>query len=192
MKQCEQFFVRETTTTGMWDYETVTKPKDNSSPEQTGAAGKTRNTQMLEDVEEPMPTERYQTNAGSAISPLEETYILSLSRDEEMEVLRSFSSWNDCVVDDAELLMDPKGLGKPPLFEDDADENFFPVSEDDSILLRHMDDVVDTSPDKCHRHRAIGETANPRNQHMEILEIQSSTWRHWRFSTLTKLLMILL
>ena len=57
----------------MWDYETVTKPKDNSSPEQTGAASKTRNTQMLEDVEEPMPTERYQTNAESAISLLEET-----------------------------------------------------------------------------------------------------------------------
>ena len=51
MKQREQYVVRETT--GMWDYKTVTKPKDNSSPEQTGAAGKTRNTQMLEDVEEP-------------------------------------------------------------------------------------------------------------------------------------------
>ena len=62
MKQSEQYVVRETTTTGMWDYETVTKPKDTSSPEQTGAAGKTRNTQMLEDVEEPMPTERYQAN----------------------------------------------------------------------------------------------------------------------------------
>ena len=58
MKQREQYVVRETTTTGMWDYEIVTKPKDNSSPEQTGAAGKTRNTQMLEDVEEPRPTER--------------------------------------------------------------------------------------------------------------------------------------
>ena len=54
----------------------VTKPKDNSSPEQAGAAGKSRNTQMLEDVEESMPTERYQTNAESAISPLEETDIL--------------------------------------------------------------------------------------------------------------------
>ena len=49
--------------------------KNSSSPEQTGAAGRTRNTQMLEDVEEPMPTERYQTNAESAISPLEETDI---------------------------------------------------------------------------------------------------------------------
>ena len=32
MKQCEQHVVQETTTTGMGDYETVTKPKDNSSP----------------------------------------------------------------------------------------------------------------------------------------------------------------
>ena len=35
-----------------------------------------------------------------------------------------------------------------------------------------MDDVVDTSPDKCHRHRAIGEMANPRNQHIEMPQIQ--------------------
>ena len=53
MKQREQYVVRETTTIGMWDYETVTKPKDNSSPEQTGAVGETRNTEMLGDVEEP-------------------------------------------------------------------------------------------------------------------------------------------
>ena len=39
-------------------------------------------------------------------------------------------------------------IGLDPLFEDDA-ANFFLVSEDDSILLRHTDDVVDTSPDKC-------------------------------------------
>ena len=38
MKQPEQHVVGETTV--MWDNETVTKPKDNSSPEQTGAAGK--------------------------------------------------------------------------------------------------------------------------------------------------------
>ena len=44
MKQCEQYVVRETTTTGVWDYEIATMPKDNSSPEQTGVAGKTRNT----------------------------------------------------------------------------------------------------------------------------------------------------
>ena len=174
MKQCEQYVVRETTTTGMWDYETVAKPKDTSSPEQTGVMGRTRNAQMLEDVEEPMPTERYQTNAESAISTLEETDILSLSREEEMEVLRSLSSWNPCVMDDAELLKDLIGLDQPPLFEDDADEDFFPVSEDDSILLSHMSDVVDTRPDKCHRHRAIGEMANPRNQHIEIPQIQYS------------------
>ena len=118
MKQREQYVVRETT--GMWDHGTVTKPKNNSSPEQTGAAGKTRNTQMLEDVEEPMPTEKYQTNEESAISPLEETDILLLSRDEEIEVLRSLSSWNPYVMDDAELLKDLRGLGKPPLFENDT------------------------------------------------------------------------
>ena len=173
MKQREQYVVRETTTTGMWDYETVTKPTDNSSPEQTGAAGKIRNTQMLEDVEEPKPTERYHTNAESAISPLEETDILSLSRDEEMEVLRSLSSWNDYVMDDAELLKDLRGLGKPQLFDDNhTDASFLLVFEHDSILPRHMDDVVNTSPDKCHRHRAIGEMANPRNQHIEIPQIQ--------------------
>ena len=116
MKQREQDVVRETA--GMWDYETVTKPKDTSSPEQTGVAGKTRNTQMLEDVEEPMPTERYQTNAESAFSPLEETDILLLSRDEEMEVLRSLSSWNPYDVDDAELLKDVRGLGKPQLLDE--------------------------------------------------------------------------
>ena len=164
MKQCERLVVRETTTTGVWDCETVTKPKDNSSPKQIGAAGKTRNTQMLEDVEEPMPTERYQTNAESAISPLEETDILSLSRDEEMEVLRSLSSWNDYVMDDAELLKDLIGLDKPPLFEDDADDNFFPVSEDDSIHLRHMDDVVESrqvSPTQSHqRNGQSGEPAH--------------------------------
>ena len=55
MKQCEQHVVQESTTTGM---------EDKSRPEQTGAAGKTRITQRLEDVEEPMPTERYQTNAS--------------------------------------------------------------------------------------------------------------------------------
>ena len=75
--------------------------------------------------------------------------------------------------DDAELLKDLKGLDKPPLFdENDTDASFFPVSEDDSILLRHVDDVVDTSPDKCHRHKAIGEVANPRNQHIEMPQIQ--------------------
>ena len=75
--------------------------------------------------------------------------------------------------DDAELLKDLRGLGKPQLLdENDTDASFFPLSEDDSILLRHMDDVVDTSPDKCHRHRAIGEMANPRNQHIEIPQIQ--------------------
>ena len=77
-----------------------------------------------------------------------------------MEVLRSLSSWNDYVMDDGELLKDLIGLDKPPL------------SEDDSILLLHMNDVVDTNPDKCHRHRAIGEMANPRNQHIEIPQIQ--------------------
>ena len=76
-------------------------------------------------------------------------------------------------LDDAELLKDLGGLGKPQLFDENyTDASFFTVSEDDSILLRHMDDVVDTSPEKCHRHRAIGEMANPRNQHIEIPQIQ--------------------
>ena len=103
---------------------------------------------MLEDDEEPMPTERYQANAESASSPLEETDILLLSRDEEMEILRSLSSWDPYVMDDAELLKDLRGLGKPPLFEND------------STLLRHKDDVVDTGPDKCHRHRASRDMDN--------------------------------
>ena len=95
MKQREQYVVRETTTTGMWDFETVTKPNDNSSPEQTGAAGKPRNTQMMKDVEESIPAERYQTNAESAISSLDETenFSLLLSRDEETEALRSIAGW---------------------------------------------------------------------------------------------------
>ena len=74
---------------------------------------------------------------------------------------------------DAELIKDLRGLDKPPLFDgNDTDASFFTVSGDDPILLRHMDDVVDTSPDKCHRHRAIGEMANPRNQHIEMPHIQ--------------------
>ena len=44
------------------------------------------------------------------------------------------------------------------------------MSEDDSILLRHMDDVVDTGPDE--HHRAIGEMANQMNQHIEMPQIQ--------------------
>ena len=125
MEQSEQCVVRETT--AMWDHETVTMPKDTSSPEQAGAAGKTRNTQMLEDVEEPMPTERYQTNAESSISPLEETDIVLLSRDEEMDVVRSLSSWNPYVMDDAELLKHLRRLVKSPLFDgNDADGNLCP------------------------------------------------------------------
>ena len=155
-----------------------------------------------------------------------QNFSLLLSRDEEIEVLRSLSSWNPgggacdnstyrktgkgnsiqkrqrptevntvlafaggdsrieiptapnknpksatmtSTPDDAELLKALRGLGKSPLF-------------DEKILLRHVDDVLDMSPDKCLRHRAIGEMANPRNQHIEMR----------RFSTLTKLLMILL
>ena len=49
--------------------------------------------------------------------------------------------------DDAELLKDLRGMGKPPLFNgNDTDVSFFPVSEDDSILLRRADDAVDASP----------------------------------------------
>ena len=42
------------------------------------------------------------------------------------------------------------------------------MSEDGSIFLRHMDDVVDMGPDKCHRHRAIREMDNQMNQHIEM------------------------
>ena len=70
--------------------------------------------------------------------------------------------------DDAELPKDLRGLGKPPLFDgNDTDVSLFPMSEDDSILLRHMDDVVDTGPDKCHRHRVIREMDNQMNQNIE-------------------------
>ena len=149
---------------------------------------------------------------------------LLLSRDEEMEALRSLSSWNPgggaydnsacrntgkgkgiqkrqrptkvntvlaiaggdsrieiptaptknpksetltSTPDDAELLKDLRGQGKPFLFDgNDTDVSFFPVFEDDSILFRHMDDVVDTSPDE--HHRAIREVDNQVNQHIEI------------------------
>ena len=80
--------------------------KNSSSPEQTGAAGKPCNA-MLQDVDEVMPSKPWCDHAKSAIPPLEETDIaavhnvfdaqnfpLSLSRDEEMEVSRSLSSWN--------------------------------------------------------------------------------------------------
>ena len=64
-------------------------------------------------------------------------------------------------LDDAELLKNLRGLDKPQLFdENDTDASFFPVFEDDSVLLRHMDDVVDASPDKCDRHKAIRETGH--------------------------------
>ena len=62
---------------------------------------------MLEEVDELMPAKPWCDHAESAISPLEETDIaavhgvfdaqnfsLLLSRDEEIEVLRSLSSWN--------------------------------------------------------------------------------------------------
>ena len=46
--------------------------------------------------------------------------------------------------DDAELLKDLRGLDKPPLFdENDTYMSFFLVSEDDSTLLRHMEDALD-------------------------------------------------
>ena len=73
--------------------------------------------------------------------------------------------------DDAELLKDLRGMGKPPLFNgNDTDVSFFPVSEDDSILLRRADDVVDASPDE--HHRAIREMDNQMNQHIEMPQIQ--------------------
>ena len=44
------------------------------------------------------------------------------------------------------------------------------MSEDDSILLSRMDDVVDTSPGE--HHRAIGEMDNQLKQHIEMPQIQ--------------------
>ena len=91
MKQCEQY-VRETTTTGMWDCETVTKPKDTSSLELTGAAGRTRNTLLLEDVEEPMPTERFRpTRNHLSRREKRRTFCHCL----EMRTW-SWNDWNDC------------------------------------------------------------------------------------------------
>ena len=79
--------------------------KNSSSPEQTGAAGNPRNTQLLEDVDELMPAKPWCNHAESATSPLGEkdiaavhgvfgaqNFCLLLSRDEEMEALRSLSS----------------------------------------------------------------------------------------------------
>ena len=86
-------------------------------------------------------------------------------------VLRPLSILNPEEMDDTELLKDLRGLCKPPLFDgNDTDVSFFPVPEDDSILLRRMDDEVDTGPDE--HHRAIGELANQMNQHIGIPQIQ--------------------
>ena len=46
------------------------------------------------------------------------------------------------------------------LFDNVTDASFFFASEDYSILLRHMNGMVDTSPHKCHRHRAIRDVEN--------------------------------
>ena len=75
--------------------------------------------------------------------------------------------------DDAELLRDLRGLGKPPLFDgNDTEVSFFPVSEDDSILLRHMDDVWWIRVQTSVTDTAMGEMANPRSQHIEMPQIQ--------------------
>ena len=66
---------------------------------------------------------------------------------------KSKSEMTTSMPDDAELLKDLRGLGKPPVFDgNDTDVSFFPMSEDDSILLRHMD--------------------NQMNQHIEMPQIQ--------------------
>ena len=224
----------------------VSVVKNSSGPEQTGAAGKPRNTQMLEGVDELMPVKPWCDHAESAISPLEEkdsaaahcvfdaqNFSLLLSREEEIEALRSLLNWNPSggacdnstyrktgkgksipkrqrptevntvlalaggdsrneiptaptknpksetrtsTPDDAELLKDLRGLGKPTLFDgNDTDVSFFPVSEDDSIFLRCIEYVVDTGPDE--HHSAIGEMDNQMNQHIEMPQ---------RFSTLAK------
>ena len=145
-------------------------------------------------------TTRKETDIAAVHSVFDaQNFFLLLSRDEEIEVLRSLSSWilgggaydnsiyrktgkgksipkrqrptevntvlafacGDSRIeiptaptknpksetmtstpDDAELLKDLRGPGKPPLFdENDTDVSFFPVSEDNSILLRHITDI---------------------------------------------------
>ena len=130
-----------------------------------------------------MPAKPLCDHAESAISPLEETDIAAVHVDSRIEIptaptknpkLEMMTS----TPDDAELLEDLRGPGKPSLFDgNDTDVSFFPVSEDDSILLRHMDDVVDTSP---------GEPSE------KWTTRGTSTSRYRRFSTLTKLLISLL
>ena len=52
----------------------------------------------------------------------------SLTGTWEMEVLRSLWILNPEEIDDAELLKDLSGLGKPPMFDvNDTDVSFFPV-----------------------------------------------------------------
>ena len=150
MKQSAQYVVRETTTTGMWDYETVTKPKDSSSPEQTGASGKPRHTVA-------------NTTLAFAVA----------GRDGRIEIpteptKKPKSGMATSTPDDAELLKELTDLGMIQMRVSSL------CLKTIRSFLRHMDDVVDTSPDKCHRHRAIGEMANPRNQHFEISKIQNT------------------
>ena len=52
------------------------------------------------------------------------------------------------------------------LFDNDTVASFFLA--DYSILLRHMNGMVDTSPHKCPPQRAIREVDNQVNQHIEI------------------------
>ena len=84
--------------------------------------------------------------------------------------MRSLSILNPEEMDDAELLKDLRGPGKPPSFDGkDADVNVLCLKTIRSYL-RHMEDVVDTSPDE--HHRAIREMDNQVNQHVETPQIQ--------------------
>ena len=165
----------------MRDYETVTLPKKSSSPEQTGAAGKARNTSM--------PAERYQTNSESAISPLDETenFSLMLSRDEEMEILQPLSILNPEEMDDTELLKDLRSLGKPPSFDGketmpvntavDTREMFKLESSGQKYrkeILPLGEQVLAPCPGVRvnEHHRAIREKDNQVNQHTEMPQIQ--------------------
>ena len=112
--------------------------KNSSSPAQTGAAGKRRNTQMLEEVDEPMLAKHWCDHALSAISLVKETgiavvhsvrcakFLLVTSQDEEKNVLQSLSSWSPCGG-----AFDTSTTGKGP-------KRHRPTEMDDAEMLKDL------------------------------------------------------